>query len=73
MTMKIETSHVGSLPRSQKVVDFIFAKEKEQAYDKLAFDETMKEAVELIVKKQKDHNKVFFFVKNFTYCIYIVH
>ena len=54
MTMQIETSHVGSLPRSQKVVDFIFAKEKEQAYDKVAFDETMKEAVELTVKKQKD-------------------
>jgi len=54
MTMQIETSHVGSLPRSQKVVDFIFAKEKEQAYDKIAFDETMKEAVELTVKKQKD-------------------
>ena len=54
MTMQIETSHVGSLPRSKKVVDFIFAKEKEQAYDEIAFDETMKEAVELTVKKQKD-------------------
>ena len=54
MTMQIETSHVGSLPRSKKVVDFIFAKEKEQAYDQIAFDETMKEAVELTVKKQKD-------------------
>ena len=52
--MQIETSHVGSLPRSKKVVDFIFAKEKEQAYDEIAFDETMKEAVELTVKKQKD-------------------
>ena len=54
MTMQIETSHVGSLPRSKKVVDFIFAKEKEQAYDEIVFDETMKEAVELTVKKQKD-------------------
>ena len=54
MTMQIETSHVGSLPRSKKVVDFIFAKEKEQAYDEIAFDVTMKEAVELTVKKQKD-------------------
>ena len=54
MIMQIETSHVGSLPRSKKVVDFIFAKEKEQAYDEIAFDETMKEAVELTVKKQKD-------------------
>ena len=54
MKMKVKTSHVGSLPRSQKVVDFIFAKEKEQAYDKLVFDQTMKEAVELTVKKQKD-------------------
>ena len=54
MTMQIETSHVGSLPRSKKVIDFIFAKEKELAYDEIAFDETMKEAVELTVKKQKD-------------------
>ena len=27
--MAIQTSHVGSLPRSQKVVDYIFAREKD--------------------------------------------
>ena len=30
---KIKTTHVGSLPRSQEVVDFIFAREAGQAYD----------------------------------------
>ena len=52
--MKIETSHVGSLPRSQKVVDFIFARENGEQYDQVAFDNTMKEAVALTVKKQKE-------------------
>ena len=28
--MKVLTTHVGSLPRSQKVVDFIFAREKNE-------------------------------------------
>lgn len=51
--MKIETSHVGSLPRSQKVVDFIFARENGEQYDQTVFDDTMKEAVEITVKKQK--------------------
>ena len=32
------TTHVGSLPRTQEVVDFIFAREKEQPYDQAAFD-----------------------------------
>ncbi len=52
--MKIETSHVGSLPRSQKVVDFIFARENDEEYDQVAFDNTMKEAVAFTVKKQKE-------------------
>ena len=35
---KIFTSHVGSLPRSQRVVDFIFARENEVEYDLIEFD-----------------------------------
>ena len=35
---KILTSHVGSLPRTQEIVDFIFARENEQPYDQAAFD-----------------------------------
>lgn len=51
---KVLTSHVGSLPRSQPVVDFIFAKEKQQPYDEVAFDHCMQNAVQETVKKQKD-------------------
>ena len=38
---RILTSHVGSLPRSQEVVDFIFARENDVPYDVFSFDETM--------------------------------
>ncbi len=49
---KIPVSHVGSLPRTQKVVDFIFAREKEQPYDGAGFDATMTEAVDETVRRQ---------------------
>ena len=48
----IKTTHVSSLPRSQKVVDFIFAREQGETYDQIAFDEAMKEGVSETVKKQ---------------------
>ena len=49
---KILTSHVGSLPRTQDVVDFIFARENEQPYDQGAFDACMTAAVDETVRKQ---------------------
>lgn len=49
----ILTTHVGSLPRTQEVVDFIFAREREEAYDTEAFDAAMKKAVADTVAKQK--------------------
>lgn len=49
---KILTSHVGSLPRSQEVVDFIFARENEKPYDQAAFDATMTAASDATVAKQ---------------------
>ena len=52
--MKVLTTHVGSLPRSQKVVDFIFARERNEAFSVDEFDDVMKKAVEATVKKQKD-------------------
>ena len=52
--VKILTTHVGSLPRSQKVVDFIFAREKNEPFSIDEFDDVMKKAVEATVKKQKD-------------------
>ena len=51
---KILTSHVGSLPRSQEVVDFIFARENNQNYDEKSFDECMQRNVLSTVEKQKN-------------------
>jgi 5-methyltetrahydropteroyltriglutamate--homocysteine methyltransferase len=48
----IKTTHVGSLPRTQEVVDFIFAREKETPYDPAAFDAAMTAAVDETVRKQ---------------------
>ena len=49
---KIKTTHVGSLPRSQDVVDFIFAREDGKDYDQAAFDSCMTAAVSETVRKQ---------------------
>ena len=49
---KVLTSHVGSLPRTQDVVDFIFAREKEEPYDPAAFDACMTAAVDETVRRQ---------------------
>jgi len=51
---KIPVTHVGSLPRSQEVVDFIFAREREEAFDQAAFDACMTQAVSQTVKRQVD-------------------
>ena len=56
---KILTSHVGSLPRTQKVVDFIFAREKEQPYDQAEFDAAMTEAVDETVRRQVEAKTTF--------------
>jgi 5-methyltetrahydropteroyltriglutamate--homocysteine methyltransferase len=45
---------VGSLPRSQEVVDFIFAREQGKDYDQAAFDAAMTSAVAATVARQKD-------------------
>ncbi len=50
--MTILTTHVGSLPRSQEVVDFIFARENGEAYDQATFDACMTAAVNETVSKQ---------------------
>lgn len=49
---RIATTHVGSLPRTQKVVDFLFAREREEAFDPAAFDQAMTEAVDHTVARQ---------------------
>ncbi len=49
---RILTTHVGSLPRSQEVVDFIFAREREEPFDQTEFDTCMTAAVSDTVRKQ---------------------
>ncbi len=51
---RIQTTHVGSLPRPSKVVDFIFARERNEPYSEEEFDAAMTEAVSETVKKQLD-------------------
>ena len=51
---RILTSHVGSLPRTQEVVDYIFARENSQKYNEKSFDECMEENVLKTVEKQKN-------------------
>ena len=51
---RILTTHVGSLPRTQKVVDFIFARERDEPYDPSDFDTAMAEAVGATVARQKE-------------------
>ncbi|MEM6729435.1 MAG: cobalamin-independent methionine synthase II family protein [Pseudomonadota bacterium] len=50
----IKTTHVGSLPRTQKVVDFIFARENEEPFDAAAFDAAMTEACAETVRRQAE-------------------
>ena len=49
---RILTSHVGSLPRTQEVVDFIFSRENEEPFDQAAFDASMTAACDETVRKQ---------------------
>lgn len=50
--VRIATTHVGSLPRTQEVVDFLFARERGEAYDAAAFDAAMARAVDETVRQQ---------------------
>lgn len=50
----IRTTHVGSLPRSQEVVDFIFARERGEPYDQAEFDACMRRAVSDTVRRQRE-------------------
>ncbi|MEH6550335.1 MAG: cobalamin-independent methionine synthase II family protein [Pseudomonadales bacterium] len=52
MTQRVLTTHVGSLPRSQEVVDMIFARENGEDYDQQEFAEVMTRNVDDCVAKQ---------------------
>ena len=51
---RIQTTHVGSLPRSQNVTDLLFAKEQNKPFDQMLFDETMTAHVDMLVRRQKE-------------------
>ena len=50
--MPLPATHVGSLPRSQDVVDQLFARERGEAHDPAAFDAVMTRAVDEVVRRQ---------------------
>ena len=50
--MRIKTTSVGSMPRAQEVVDFIFARENETPYDADDFDACMTRNVSQTVGRQ---------------------
>ena len=53
-TDRILTTHVGSLPRPQEVVDLLFAQDRGEEYDEGKFNETMRRAVSDVVQKQAE-------------------
>lgn len=53
-TDRILTTHVGSMPRPQIVVDQLFAQDRGENYDPAAFDAVMTRAVREVTQKQRD-------------------
>jgi 5-methyltetrahydropteroyltriglutamate--homocysteine methyltransferase len=53
-TDRILTTHVGSLPRPQEVVDLLFAQDRGEAIDEGKFNETMRRAVADAVHHQSE-------------------
>ncbi len=51
---RILTTHVGSMPRPQVVVDQLFAQDRGEVYDQAEFDSVMRQAVREVAAKQAD-------------------
>jgi len=51
-TDRILTTHVGSMPRPQKLVDALLKKDRGETYDVAEFDKTIKDAVAAVVARQ---------------------
>ena len=49
---RILTTHTGSLPRTQKVVDLLMAERKEPGKHKAALNAAVREAIAGVVQKQ---------------------
>lgn len=52
--MTIRTTHVGSLPRSTRVADLLFAREKGMKLDEAAYDQVMMEETAAIIARQRE-------------------
>ena len=53
MANRIQTTHVGSLPRPQKLIDIAHQKTVGEKFDQGTFDEVLKHSVADVVKQQK--------------------
>jgi 5-methyltetrahydropteroyltriglutamate--homocysteine methyltransferase len=53
-TDRIQTTHIGSLPRPHRLLDVMKAKYSGQAYDAPAFQQALRSAVADVVRKQVD-------------------
>ena len=53
-TGRIQTTHVGSLPRTPEVVELLLAREFDQPYDPAVFATTMRREVAAVVARQID-------------------
>jgi 5-methyltetrahydropteroyltriglutamate--homocysteine methyltransferase len=53
-TDRILTTHVGSLPRSQEIIDLLLAQDRGDAYNQKRFHEVMRSAVEGVVRSQAE-------------------
>jgi Methionine synthase II (cobalamin-independent) len=53
-TDRILTTHVGSLPRPQDVVDLIFAQDRGEPVDAARFETVVQRAVEDVIRLQKE-------------------
>jgi 5-methyltetrahydropteroyltriglutamate--homocysteine methyltransferase len=51
-TDRILTTHVGSMPRPQALVDVLLKKDHGESYDQGVYDKTIKDAVAAVVKRQ---------------------
>jgi 5-methyltetrahydropteroyltriglutamate--homocysteine methyltransferase len=51
---RILTTHVGSLPRPDDVLAYLFAQDKGEPYDAAKFEDTMRRGVEAAVRKQAE-------------------
>jgi len=52
-TERVLTTHVGSLPRSQPVVDMLLQRESGQGYPRAEFERVMDTAVSEVVRRQR--------------------